>query len=73
MFWMPRGQHVHLAAYDTRGRRMKTLIDAEVPAGAGHVTWDGTDERGSTVAPGLYFLRLSAAGATGTVRLLRVQ
>jgi glucose/arabinose dehydrogenase len=71
-FSLARADHVRLAAFDAKGRRMRTLVDADLAAGAARVTWDGADERGDTVPPGLYFLQLTHGGATGTTRLLRM-
>lgn len=70
---LPSAEHVRLDAFDTRGRRVRTLIDEALPAGARQITWDGTDDHGEIVAPGIYFLRLSQGSAIGTARLLRVQ
>jgi glucose/arabinose dehydrogenase len=72
-FSLARTDRVRLAAFDAKGRHVKTLVDGDLAAGAVHVTWDGTDERGITVPPGLYFLRLTQGGTTGTARLLRMQ
>jgi hypothetical protein len=35
------------------------------------LAWDGRDERGHPVAPGLYFARLEVPGFTTTKRLVR--
>jgi hypothetical protein len=51
-----------LAVYDVSGRRVRTLVTGEAPAGPQRVRWDATDERGDRVAAGVYYLRLAAAG-----------
>jgi hypothetical protein len=48
-----------LDLYDVAGHRVRTLI---LPAGSRGADWDGTDARGTTVASGLYFARVTAAG-----------
>jgi hypothetical protein len=45
---------------------VKRLLDAEMPAGRHAVTWDATDDRGTRVAPGVYFYRLRTADGEGT-------
>lgn len=55
---LPRTMHVTLAVYDQRGRRVRTLVDAEVPAGEQMVEWDGRDGRGLSAASGTYVVRL---------------
>jgi hypothetical protein len=60
---MPTAGHLKLSIYDVRGQLVKTLVDGVRPAGAGQtVVWDGTDERGSTAASGVYFYEARALG-----------
>ncbi len=50
---------VELDIYDTRGRRVACLVDAEeLDAGEHSITWNGTDDRGRRVASGVYLVRL---------------
>jgi len=50
---------VQLQVYDIAGRRVRTLIDAPHAAGPDlRVTWDGTDDHGHHVPPGIYVARL---------------
>jgi flagellar hook assembly protein FlgD len=58
-----------LARYDVSGRLVRTLLDADLPAGVHRATWDGRDAAGRPVAPGGYVARLEAAGGAATVRL----
>jgi hypothetical protein len=51
---LPDREAVRLEVYDLLGRRISTLVDEEQPAGAHEVTFDG-----ATLAPGVYFVRLS--------------
>ncbi len=44
--------------HDVAGRKLATLLDAELPAGVHPVVWDGRSE-GRAVAAGVYFLRVS--------------
>ena len=52
-------QAMTVALYDLSGRRVRTLWDAQ-PATAGRKRpqWDGRDDGGRLVAPGLYLLRV---------------
>ena len=61
-FTLKQDAQALLRVYDVRGRLIRTLIDSFIPAGTRVVEWDGTDERGSPLASGTYFLRLEAAG-----------
>ena len=58
-FTLPRAGRAHLAMYGVDGRRVRLLADGEFGAGTQHVDWDGTDDSGNHMAPGIYFLRLT--------------
>lgn len=55
---------VKLEVFDIAGRKIATLADGPMAAGAHAVTWAGTDASGAKVASGLYFSRLTADGRT---------
>ncbi|RKX32155.1 MAG: hypothetical protein DRP71_12465 [Verrucomicrobia bacterium] len=60
---MPKAGHLKLCVYNVRGQLVKTLIDGVRPAGADQtIVWDGMDERGSSVASGVYFYEARALG-----------
>lgn len=48
--------------FDISGRRVRTVLSASVPPGRHGVTWDGKDEEGVPVAPGVYFVQLRSGG-----------
>ncbi|MBZ0267081.1 right-handed parallel beta-helix repeat-containing protein [bacterium] len=66
----PDGRGGRLAIHDVLGRRVRTFA---LGPGAGTVRWAGTDDGGRNVAPGVYFVRLEAAGAVATRRLVRLR
>jgi hypothetical protein len=41
--------------------------------GAYNLTWDGRDDLGRAVAPGVYFIRMEAASQTATRKLIRLR
>jgi hypothetical protein len=51
-------ESVHLAVYDIRGRLVRVLLDAPLPAGDAAVNWDGTDRLHQPVRSGIYVYRL---------------
>jgi len=61
-----------LRLYDLRGRLLRTLVDATLPAGPHRALWDGTDDAGRRQAAGVYLLRLEAGGQVATGRLTLV-
>ncbi len=65
---LPQASHVRLAVYDVLGREVAVLLDGERPAGGHEVTFDA-----GRLAPGVYVVRLGAAGGatTRTVTVVR--
>ena len=72
-FALPDGGPARIQVYDTRGREVATLVDAQLSPGFHRLSWSGRDHRGRRLANGVYHLRLSAGGGTDTrsVVLLR--
>jgi len=63
-FTMPAAGPAKLTVLDPRGRRIATLINGTLEAGTHVVRWSGTDVRGTPAPPGVYFVRLEAAGTS---------
>jgi hypothetical protein len=69
---LPRGGAVSLLVYDLQGRRVRTLVDAVLPAGEQRVLWDGRDSAGHTASAGVYFARLMTPMGVRTRRIVRI-
>ncbi len=69
-FGLPAPGPVFLAIYDPSGRRVRTLLDGPLAAGAHEARWDGTDVAGRAVPAGTYFYRLSVNGRLVATRPL---
>jgi hypothetical protein len=64
-------ERVSIIVYDTAGRRVTTLVDAVMPAGAHETTWHGEDARGARVASGVYLVKMvTASGAHETEKMV---
>jgi hypothetical protein len=48
-----------LTVYDTAGRRVRRLLDGTLEPGEHVAAWDGRDEAGHRVAPGVYLIRVA--------------
>ena len=55
---LPQATHAALGLYDQRGRLVRSLVDASLPAGEQVVEWDGRDAHGALAASGTYIVRL---------------
>ncbi len=60
--WADEGGAQSLAIYDLRGRVVRALDASDAGAGARTVAWDGRDDRGLRLAPGVYRAVLRAGG-----------
>jgi hypothetical protein len=67
---LPSRQPVHVRAYDTSGRLVRTLLGASLEAGRHRLGWDLRDQRGRAIASGVYFLRIEAGGDVVVRRLV---
>jgi len=72
-FALPHDARTSLKVYDVAGRLVRTLVDADLPAGRHDAAWDGRDGEGRRTASGVYLLRMQA-GTFGAVRkLVRIE
>jgi hypothetical protein len=70
---LPEPSAASLRVYDQSGRRVRELIAGAPHDGATHpASWDGRDDSGRRLAPGVYFYRLKAGSRSesGKVTLL---
>jgi hypothetical protein len=59
-FELPAASPVQVEVFDPQGRRVRTLVDQEFPAGFRQVDWDRRDVSGTRVRPGVYFCTMIA-------------
>ena len=70
-FNLPGAELASLAIFDVRGRRVRTLAHPRLFApGLHELRWLGDDERGASVTPGVYFLRLEGTAGLEVRKLL---
>jgi len=72
-FAVPRPTDVRLLVFDVAGRLVRTLVNGPVEAGSHVVDWDGRNVDGASVANGVYFYRLQAAGESATRKMILVR
>ena len=54
-FSLPARERVSLKVFDVSGRLVRTLVDGPLSDGSHRYAWDGRNERGASVASGVYF------------------
>jgi flagellar hook assembly protein FlgD len=69
---MEKTENVTLRIYSSRGQLIKTLADRNVDAGLYTMQWNGRDETGRLVSPGVYMLVLQTSSVKNTVPILRI-
>ena len=65
---IPWAAPVTVEVLDMRGRLVREVSRAVLGAGTQILSWDGRDASGRKAAPGVYAVRVSAAGETRTVK-----
>jgi len=66
---LPKDANVELVIYNIAGQRVRTLVNGRQRAGYKAVEWDGRDESGRPVAPGVYFYKMKAGKFEATKKL----
>lgn len=67
---LPHAGHVRWSIYDTRGRTVRRLVDADLAAGRYAESWDGADASGRRVASGIYYAVAETANGTARQKLV---
>ncbi len=73
LFALARPGAVTLAVHDVTGRRVRTLVDAALPARAHRVAWDGRDDGGAETPTGVYLLRIETPDGAGSAKVVRIR
>ena len=60
-FTVPAHVRVTIKIYTMLGQEIATLVDADEPAGTHNVEWNGTNDKGSVVGNGVYYVRMIAS------------
>ena len=69
----PRAGEAELAVFRVDGRRVRTVSRGPWIAGPHELVWDGRDDAGREVAPGVYLVRVTVPGARETRRIVRLR
>jgi len=72
-FNLKQSENVDLAIYDFNGKLIKNLLNASMAYGQHEIVWNGKNEAGSAVNPGVYFCRLQAGEISETIKILIIR
>ena len=62
--------HVSLKIYNSGGHVVRTLVNEQKQAGDHSIHWDGTDDSGKEIGPGIYFSRFEAGSLETTKKMI---
>lgn len=70
---LPQPSRVTAEVLDVAGRRLRRLdMGSELGAGVHPLFWDGADEAGTRLPPGLFYVRVRAGAETSVIRVVRL-
>ncbi len=72
-YQLPRPGRVQVAIYNLAGQLIRTLFDAQQPAGRFKLNWEGKDDFGNSVASGEYLYQLHAGDFSMTKKMILVR
>ncbi|MDY6915381.1 MAG: T9SS type A sorting domain-containing protein, partial [Candidatus Cloacimonadota bacterium] len=61
---------VKLEIYNLKGQLVKTLVNSNLTKGGHTIHWNGNDDRGKSVASGIYLYRLTTDDFTASKKML---
>jgi VWFA-related protein len=72
-FGLGQAGFVRLEIFNVLGQRIRTLVNAETPAGEHTALWDGRDDNGQMVSSGVYLYRLESGPYSNTRKMLMLK
>lgn len=72
-FELSAAARVALKIHDLQGRVVRTLVDGDLAGGPHQALWDGRDDSGQRVGPGIFFARLTSGAQSASRRMIFVR
>jgi hypothetical protein len=72
-FSLQEADQVTVEIYNTRGQRVKTLVNEHREAGEHQLLWNGRDDHNRDVSSGVYFYRMKSGRYTSTKKMLMMK
>lgn len=63
-------EKVEIVVFNTKGQKVKTLVNDILNQGEHNIIWNGTDETGTKVGSGIYFYRMKSGSYTSTKKMI---
>jgi hypothetical protein len=72
-FTLPKNQKITLSVYNSKGKKVKTLLKGKYPSGSHKVIWYGKDDSGDMLSGGLYVCKLITEQDTLVSKMLLIK
>ena len=69
-FSNPEESSIEIIVYNSKGQKIKTLVNGVLSTGEHTVIWNGTDNRNTAVASGIYFYKMKAGNYTSIKKMI---
>ena len=73
VFSLTTRQHALLEIFDSRGRVVRTLLNADTGPGSQTLSWNGRDNNGNQVTSGTYFYRLESGDSRQVRKMVLIK
>jgi len=70
---LPERSLVNMVVYDSRGHRIKSLIQDTEQPGRHQVIWDGTNHSGQIVPTGIYLVKIGAGSYSDYIKVMLIK
>lgn len=72
-FGLPRAEEVKLVIFNVLGQPVRTLVNGKQAVGYHNITWDGRDDEGNIVGPGMYIYNLRSKSISLNRKMLLIK
>ena len=69
-FDLPKSGNVKLEIFNSKGQRVKTLLNEKINSGHHSVIWNGKNMKNQNVVSGIYFYRISNQNYSETKKMM---
>jgi flagellar hook assembly protein FlgD len=69
-FSLPEDGFVNISVFDIHGKVVRDLAGSFYQTGTSAVTWNGNDNQGRPVKPGIYVCRINAGDHSKSIRMV---
>lgn len=69
-FALAHKENVSLKIYNTKGQKVRSLIQGELESGNHEIAWEGIDDNGKNVSSGIFFYKLDAGDFTSVKKMI---